>query len=143
MASFKKITSTNIKSELKQMSSDVWSGQAVPVDLMIALKEIKEVIDDIETFHQDVFRKQAEMYNKQEYSGYLFEVRTGGGRYNYDHIPEIVSLTERLKELQQKAQSSYKVSMSGMNTVSDDGELIAPAKFVPSKDSIIIKKKSI
>lgn len=125
------------------MSSDVCFGQAMPIDLMIALKEIKELIDDIETQHQDDFKKQAEIYNKQEYMGYSIEVRSGGGRYNYDHIQEIVELNERIKELQSKAQSSYKIALNGINAVSDDGELITPAKFIPSKDSIIIKKKNI
>lgn len=125
------------------MSSDVCFGQAMPIDLMIALKEIKELINDIETQHQDDFIKQAEIYNKQEYMGYSIELKSGGGRYNYDHIPEIVELNERIKELQSKAQNSYRVSLSGLNAITDDGELLTPAKFIPSKDSIIIKKKNI
>lgn len=143
MASFKKLTSTNIKTELKQMSADVSLGNAVAVDLMIVIKELKEVIDDIETSHQDEFTNAAQVYNKQEYSGYYFEVRSGGGRYNYDHIPEIVQLNEKLKELQQKAQSSYRIALNNIHAISEDGELIPPARFIPSKDSIIIKKKNI
>jgi hypothetical protein len=143
MASFIKINSTNIRIELKKMSSDVAIGQAVAIDLMIALKEIKELIDEIETIHQDDFNKMAQVYNKQEYSGYSIELRTGGGRYNYDHIPEIVKLNEQIKELQQKAQSSYRIALNNINAVSEDGEIITPARFIPSKDSIIIKKKSI
>jgi len=123
------------------MSKDVTLGNAMPIDLMLVLKELQELIDTLYKTHEDEFLDTALQYNKQEYSGYEIEVRTGGGRYNYDHIPEIVALNEQIKELQQKAQSSYRIALTNMNAVSDDGELIAPARFVPSKNSIILKRK--
>jgi hypothetical protein len=124
------------------MSKDVALGQALPMDLLLVLKQVKELIDDIEVTHAEDFNKAAMFYNKQVYDGYNIEVRTGGGRYNYDHIPQIVSLSEQIKELQAKAQSSYRIALTSLSAVSEDGELITPAKFIPSKDSIIVKKKS-
>lgn len=125
------------------MSKDVHLGSALPIDLLLVLKQIKEVIDEIEEQHSDDFSKAAQLYNKQEYNGYTIEVRTGGGRYNYDHIQEIVNLNEQIKELQAKAQSSYRIALTSLSAISIDGELIIPAKFIPSKDSIIVKKKKI
>jgi hypothetical protein len=124
------------------MSKDVALGQALPMDLLLVLKQVKELIDDIEVTHAEDFVKAANLYNKQTYEGYSIEIRTGGGKYNYDHIPEIVSLSEQIKELQAKAQSSYRIALTSLSAVSEDGELITPAKFIPSKDSIIVKKKS-
>lgn len=141
MASFKKLTSNNIRAELNQMSKDVAIGSAAAIELLIVLKQIKELVDELETKHQDDFNQAASLYNKQEYDGYMVEIRSGGGRYNYDHIPEIAKLNEQIKELQQKAQTSYRISLTGLNALSNDGELIAAAKFVPSKDSIILKRK--
>ena len=142
MASYIKLNSMSIRHTLGQMSKDVALGQALPMDLLLVLKQVKELIDDIELTHADDFNKAAIFYNKQVYDGYNIEVRTGGGRYNYDHIPEIVSLSEQIKELQAKAQSSYRIALTSLSAVSEDGELITPAKFIPSKDSIIVKKKS-
>jgi hypothetical protein len=142
MASYIKLNSMSIRHTLGQMSKDVALGQALPMDLLLVLKQVKELIDDIEVTHADDFNKAAMFYNKQVYDGYNIEVRTGGGRYNYDHIPEIVSLSEQIKELQAKAQSSYRIALTSLSAVSEDGELITPAKFIPSKDSIIVKKKS-
>lgn len=143
MASYIKLNSMSIKHTLAQMSKDVALGQALPIDLLLVLKQVKELIDEIETTHADDFVKAANLYNKQVYEGYTIEVRTGGGRYNYDHIPEIMSISEQLKELQAKAQSSYRIALTNISAVSEDGELITPAKFIPSKDSIIVKKKKL
>lgn len=143
MASYIKLNSMSLKHTLSQMSKDVALGQALPIDLLLVLKQVKELIDEIETTHADDFVKAANFYNKQVYEGYTIEVRTGGGRYNYEHIPEIVTLNEQLKELQAKAQSSYRIALNNINAVTEDGELIAPAKFIPSKDSIIVKKKKL
>ncbi len=123
------------------MSKDVALGNALPIDLMLVLKELKELVDELDKTHEDEFLDTALKYDKQEYSGYEIEVRTGGGRYNYDHIAEIVTLNEQIKELQQKAQSSYRIALNNISAVSSDGELITPAKFIASKNSIIIKKK--
>jgi hypothetical protein len=142
MASYIKLNSMSIRHTLGQMSKDVALGQALPMDLLLVLKQVKELIDDIEVTHAEDFNKAAMFYNKQVYDGYNIEVRTGGGRYNYDHIPEIMSLSEQIKELQAKAQSSYRIALTSLSAVSEDGELITPAKFIPSKDSIIVKKKS-
>jgi hypothetical protein len=142
MASYIKLNSMSIRHTLAQMSKDVALGQALPMDLLLVLKQVKELIDDIEVTHAEDFNKAAMFYNKQVYDGYNIEVRTGGGRYNYDHIPQIVSLSEQIKELQAKAQSSYRIALTSLSAVSEDGELITPAKFIPSKDSIIVKKKS-
>lgn len=141
MASYVKLNSMSVKATLSQMSKDVAIGSALAIDLLLVVKQVKELIDEIETTHADDFLKAADVYNKQSYEGYTIELRTGGGRYNYDHIPEIVILNENIKELQMKAQSSYRIALNGLNAVSNDGELISPAKYIPSKDSIIVKKK--
>jgi len=143
MASYIKLNSMSLKHTLSQMSKDVALGQALAIDLLLVLKQVKEQIEEIETTHAEDFVKAANLYNKQTYDGYNIEVRTGGGRYNYDHIPEIVNLNEQLKELQAKAQSSYRIALTSISAVSEDGELIVPAKFIHSKDSIIIKKKKL
>lgn len=141
MASFKLINSQSIIAELNSYSKDVAIGASNPMDLLILLKQIKDKIDEIEEVHIDTFSKSASIYNKTSYQGYGIEVRTGGGRYTYDHIPVYSELSSRLKAVQEQAKQSYKIALSGSLMVSEDGEQIASAIFVPSKDSIIIKKQ--
>ncbi|MFZ9242187.1 MAG: hypothetical protein ACO295_03165 [Sediminibacterium sp.] len=127
--------------DLRTMQNDVSLGYSEPLELLIALKQIQDTIDKISSDLNEDFLKSANQFNKQEYLGYTVEVRTGGGRYEYDHIPEYIELSSRLKAIQDVAKQSYRLSLSNNNMVSDDGEVMVSAKFIPYKDSIVLKKK--
>jgi hypothetical protein len=137
----KKISPISVLSELRMMHNDVNLGYSEPLELLIALKQIQDTIDKISSDLNEDFLKSANQYNKQEFNGYVVEVRTGGGRYEYDHIPEYVELSARLKAIQDVAKQSYRLSLSNNGMISEEGEIMMSAKFVPYKDSIVLKKK--
>ena len=141
MAVIKKISATQVLGELRQMQKDVVLGYSEALELYIALKQIEDTIEQIKNDLNEDFLKQANKFNGQNFGGYTIEVRTGGGRYEYDHIPEYIELSTRLKNIQEVAKTSYRLSMSNNGMISEDGELMVSAKFVPYKDSIILKKK--
>jgi hypothetical protein len=137
----KKISPISVLADLRTMQNDVSLGYSEPLEFLIALKQIQDTIDKISSDLNEDFLKSANQYNKQEFNGYVVEVRTGGGRYEYDHIPEYIELSSRLKAIQDVAKQSYRLSLSNNNMVSDDGEVMVSAKFIPYKDSIVLKKK--
>lgn len=62
------------------------------------------------------------------------------GHWEYDHLPEWVQKKNELKEIELTAQLAYKLSAkkkigTGPEVVDDQGEIIAPAKFYPGKDT--------
>jgi hypothetical protein len=142
MASFKLLNAQSILSELDGMSRDVVIGASNPMDLLIVLKKIEQKIDEIKLVNGDDFIKEATKFNKSSYMGYKVEVRSGGGRYKYDHIPEFNILNEQLKTIQERSKQAYKIALSnGTMMVTEDGEQITPALFVPSKDAITLSKE--
>lgn len=141
MAVIKKISATQILGVLRDMQKDVVLGYSESLELYIALKQVEDTIEQIKSDLNEDFLNQANKFNGQAYGGYTVEVRTGGGRYEYDHIPEYVELSTRLKNIQEIAKTSYRLSMSNNGMISEDGELMVSAKFVPYKDSIVLKKK--
>ena len=70
--------------------------------------------------------------------GYEITKKAGGGRDNYDHIPEIIELKNQVKELEKQAQYAYKTTTQGL-LISADGELITPAQYIQNDDTIQIK----
>ena len=141
MAIIKKISATQVLGELRQMQKDVVLGYSEALELYIALKQIEDTIENIKSDLNEDFINQANKFNGQAYGGYTVEVRTGGGRYEYDHIPEYIELSTRLKNIQESAKTSYRLSLTHNGMISEDGELMTSAKFVPYKDSIVLKKK--
>jgi hypothetical protein len=77
-------------------------------------------------------------WHGQVYLGYEITKKAGGGRYNYDHIPEIIELKNQVKELEKQAQYAYKTTNQGL-LISADGELITPAQYIQNEDTIQIK----
>ena len=141
MAVIKKISATQVLGELRQMQKDVVLGYSEALEFFIALKQIQDAIEQIKSDLNEDFINQANKFNGQDYGGYTVEVRTGGGRYEYDYIPEYIELSTRLKNIQEAAKTSYRLSLSNNGMISEDGEIMATAKFIPYKDSILLKKK--
>jgi hypothetical protein len=126
---------------LLDMQTMVDNGDVNPLEMKILLDDFKKKIDELdEQFKESVFN-EAEKYHKQNYGDYYVEVKSGSGRYYYDHIPEIQKLSEQIKELQKFAQDSYKQQTKSLVMLTQDGELISPAVYVPSKSYVVLKRK--
>jgi hypothetical protein len=100
------------------------------LSVKIAFKDITTMIDGFdETYKQSILEESAK-WNKQDFDGYHVDIIEGGGRYSYDHIPEWVNKKAELKALELGAQASAKAQKINQNVVSNDGELIEPARFI-------------
>jgi hypothetical protein len=65
-----------------------------------------------------------------------------GGRYSYDHIPQIVALKNELKEREKLHQLAYKNMHQGLFINEITGEVYEPAVFKPSESYVkLIKAK--
>jgi hypothetical protein len=126
---------------LQDMTHLILDGHVNALEGKILLDELRKSLDNFETQITDQVLSEGAKYNKQHYGDYYVEVKTGGGRYQYDHIDAINELQLEIKRLQKIAQDSYKMSLNKLEMISQDGELISPAKFVPSKEYIVIKRK--
>jgi hypothetical protein len=135
------IVQTNtLELDVEGFGQMVKDGDIDPLSVHIMFKNLKKKIEQVEEMIVDEVMNQAIAYNKQSYNGYTIEVRQGGGRYSYDHIPEIASLKEQMKAMEKSAQDAYKQSVNNKILLQDDGELILPAKYTPNRDSVVIKK---
>jgi hypothetical protein len=69
------------------------------------------------------------------------DVREVGGKYDYSHIDEIVTLKERIKELEKASQNAYKISLQKGMIVTGDGEEVIPASYKQGTTAIVLKLK--
>lgn len=129
---------TNDISKLANMMIEVEGGERCPLAFHIHLKEMAEAIKELQDQVKPLALVEASKWHGQVYCGYEITKKAGGGRYNYDHIPEIIELKNQVKELEKQAQYAYKTTNQGL-LISADGELITPAQYIQNEDTIQIK----
>lgn len=129
---------TNDISKLANMMIEVEGGERCPLAFHIHLKEMAEAIKELQDQVKPLALTEASKWHGQVYCGYEITKKAGGGRYNYDHIPEIIELKNQVKELEKQAQYAYKTTTQGL-LISADGELITPAQYIQNDDTIQIK----
>lgn len=130
----------NIWSDLILQVQKVDQGEISPLDAYIELKEMSEYIDNQLKYIKESAIVEAEKYKGDNYKGYSIDVRNVGGRYDYSHIEQISNLKAQIKELEKIAQESYKNGLKGLQMMSNDAELVCPAKYTDGSVSIILKK---
>ena len=116
----------------------VGEGNYCPLQFHIELKALADAIKEFQDQVKPLALTEASKWHGQVYCGYEITKKAGGGRYNYDHIPEIIELKNQVKELEKQAQYAYKTTTQGL-LISADGELITPAQYIQNEDTIQIK----
>lgn len=124
--------------QLADTMLSVGEGNYCPLQFHIELKVLAEAIKEFQDQVKPLALTEASKWHGQVYLGYEITKKAGGGRYNYDHIPEIIELKNQVKELEKQAQYAYKTTTQGL-LISADGELITPAQYIQNDDTIQIK----
>ena len=123
---------------LSEKMIEVEGGNKCPLAFYIELKEITDLLKDLMDQIKPTALTEASKWHGQVYCGYEIIKKAGGGRYNYDHIPEIIELKNQVKELEKQAQYALKTINNGL-LITADGELITPAQYIQNDDTIQIK----
>lgn len=123
---------------LADVMLSVGEGNYCPLQFHIELKALADAIKEFQDQIKPLALVEASKWHGQVYCGYEITKKAGGGRYNYDHIPEIMELKNQVKELEKQAQNAYKTSSQGL-LISADGELITPAQYIQNEDTIQLK----
>lgn len=116
----------------------VGEGNYCPLQFHIELKALSDAIKEFQDQIKPLALVEASKWHGQVYCGYEITKKAGGGRYNYDHIPEIMELRNQVKDLEKQAQNAYKTSSQGL-LITADGELITPAQYIQNEDTIQLK----
>lgn len=133
----------NIRKQIDEICELAEQGERCPLATYIEFKGIVELIDSLMDYIKPMALKEAEKYkgDANGYLGYSVDVREVGGKYDYSHIDEIVSLKERIKELEKASQNAYKIGLNKGMVVNGDGEEVIPANYKPGTTAIVLKLK--
>jgi len=126
--------------QVQSISLNVGDGFESPLKAYIELKNLEALCKELKDQIQADALNEANAFKGQVYHGYQIDVREVGGRYSYDHIEEIVTLKEKIKELEKASQMSWKMSNSGAIMMNEQtGEVTPPAHYKGGSTAIILK----
>ena len=118
----------------------VGEGNYCPLQFHIELKALADAIKEFQDQVKPLALTEASKWHGQVYLGYEITKKAGGGRYSYDHIPQMVDLKNALKEREKLHQMAYKSMDKGLFLNEQTGEVYEPAQYTTNEDSILIKK---
>jgi hypothetical protein len=128
--------------EVAHLLTELEEGNERALNVYANFKRCKDLFEEAIKQIEPEAQNEANGYAEKSFSesGFTFEKRNGSTRYSYSHIPEVVKLTEKLKEVQEICKSAFLASQKGILTASKHGEEIVFPKVSYSKDSLILKK---
>lgn len=131
----------NIIQQLSNTVQAVIDGEISAIEVKINLKQVKDFITKAEAEIEGAVLEEAAKYNKEVHHGYMIELRPSAGRWDFSGIPEWNQRKAALTEIEEAAKAAAKAYEKGIRSVSDDGELITPAKYTPGKETVFLTKK--
>lgn len=121
--------------ETTQMAED---GEHDVLDAIAAIRQVKDMADAAYRQLLPQAVDELEKYGEPvERAGVRLEYVKGGRRWSYDHIAQWNEHKEAIKAIEQQAKS---IAESGLQGLTEDGELVEGARFTFSSDTLKISK---
>jgi hypothetical protein len=124
----------------KEMLDSVRTNHRTPIYVLAVLKSLQDVIDKVKA---EVMPSAIELFDSVGESSVDVNgvkiYKNAGGRYDYSDNAEIKELDSRIKSIQEMMKQAYEAEKNGASFVTDDGEIVPAAKFIPNKPSLTIK----
>jgi hypothetical protein len=128
-----------ITNYLRDLALSVHHGEAKAADTYAYLMIIRKALDEsIEMVKPDAIM-EVDRYGKEGCAamGFRLTVKPAAGRWSYKHLPAHAYLTERLKAVEELAQTAYR---TGGKLATEDGEEVQPAVYTPGGPTIYTTK---
>jgi hypothetical protein len=128
-----------ITNYLRDLALSVHNGEAKAADTYAYLVMIRKALDEaIDAVKGDAI-DEVLRYGSEgcPAMGMRLTVRSAAGRWSYKHLPPHAYLTERLKAVEELAQTAYR---TGGRLATEDGEEVQPAVFIAGAPTIYTTK---
>ncbi len=128
---------------VKDIADLVENGEIDPIKAFLVLKEIENRSKEYKKKIEDIALEEVSKYGREgtNIDGYKVNIKKSAGRWDFNHIEEIVDLENKLKALKDKHKGSYHQSQNNLTSIGEGGEVVDPAKFKEGRDIIIVSKK--
>ena len=123
------------------LSEKALNGDADPLDTFILLRDMKKKIEDALKQVEDAAIIEAAKYGKSfEHNGYKIGLRDGSKRFTYKGIIDWDKADADKKKVEEMLKMSWASNEKGIQSITDDGEVIPVPKVSYGKSSITLEK---
>jgi len=126
---------------IEKLISDALNGDADPLDAFISLRTIKKQVEDALKQVEDAAMIEAAKYGKSfEHNGYKIGLKDGSKRFTYKGVEAWDDVEAQKKKIEELLKMSWANNEKGIQSVTDDGEVIPVPKVSYGKSSITLEK---
>ena len=123
-----------------KIAEDVQNGSIDPLKAYLDLKSIESELKNAFAIVQDLAINEAQKYPKTfQFHGYEVQNKSGAGRWDFKHISDWNNKKRELDEVEEKHKLAFKMAEKGDTYITEGGEVIEPAFYIPGKDTIAVK----
>lgn len=124
-----------------QLAQDVVDGEESALKALGILKTMEKDLKQCIEMVMPEALEEAQGWGEKSFTtqGFIFEVRDGSRRHDFKHIPEWADLKGKMTLIEGAAKDAARAAESGKQTVTEDGEVVTPAKVTFTKASITVK----
>lgn len=131
-----------VKDVISSVRENVLEGNASALESFARLKHLAEhLASAMEDIKQDAITEAKKYEHGRVVFGYSVTInQNAGARWDYKHIPEWATQSEKLKQIEDCAKAGYRNLEKIGTSVTDDGEVVVPAKYKPGGETLVLSK---
>ena len=126
--------------KIETIKQDVEEGTINALEAYVMLKTIEKELKESLDIVKEHALEEAEKYGEKTFDAFGAEVgvKNGAGRWDFKKLD-----WWKVYQLEQdSAKEAYKMSQKGQKLITDDGEVIEPATYLPGKTTLSIRIKN-
>jgi len=90
---------------------------------------------------QDQAVNEAAKYDGKTFNinGYEVTKKSGAGRWDFKHLSDWNEVKNNLSDIEEKHKTAFKMAEKGDTYITEGGEVVEPATYMPGADTISLK----
>ena len=129
--------------KLIELGLAVDSGNLNPLDAYCELNRIEKLCSELKKQIQQQAVNEAQKHGKTfKHMGFEIQCKSSAGRWKYEHINDWAEAKMKLSIIEDNAKTAHKLIEKGLLPVTDGGEILEAATYVPGADIISLKEIS-
>ena len=127
--------------KLIELGLAVDSGNLNPLDAYCELNRIEKLCSELKKQIQQQAVNEAQKHGKTfKHMGFEIQCKSSAGRWKYEHIKDWAAAKMQLSIIEDNAKTAHKLIEKGLLPVTDGGEILEAATYVPGADIISLRE---
>ena len=127
---------------INEIIQQVEAGEINPLNAYIEIYRLEKQIKAAKEIIQQKAIDEAAKYPEKtfQFMGFEIQKKSGAGRWKFDHLTDWQAKANEIKEIEEKHKQAFKMWEKGDTYITEGGEIVEPAVYMPGADTIALKE---